>query len=137
LENEERRVNRHLFGENGPLYFGTYGLPRLCIALIRRTLDQWAGEKDNAVGDGEGRVGEAVGGFSGDSYLSELLIKYYSDDGSRPQGVHDRPTNDQDLAYLLCGVLQMSCVTDYMYVFIIVLLLVGTCTSKADVKLLC
>jgi hypothetical protein len=72
LENEERRVNRLLFGDNGPMYFGTYGLPGLCVALIRRTLDQWAKEKDNAVGAGDGRVGEAVGD-SGDSYLSRVV----------------------------------------------------------------
>jgi hypothetical protein len=44
----------------------------------------------------------------------ELFNKYYSDDGSRPQGVRDRPATDPNLAYLLSGVLQMSCVTVYV-----------------------
>jgi len=47
---------------------------------------------------------EKLWGDSGDSYLSELFDKYYTDDGVSVAGVHDRPATDPDLAYLLSGV---------------------------------
>ena len=51
-----------------------------------------------------GRVGEAVWGLVGVSYLSKLFDKYYTDDGVSVAGVHDRPATDPDLAYWLSGV---------------------------------
>ena len=73
LENKEKRLSRRLFDDNGPMYFGTCGLPGQRVTLIRRTLDQWAREKDSIVGNGRGRVGEAVGGLVIPTYQSCLI----------------------------------------------------------------
>jgi hypothetical protein len=42
-----------------------------------------------------------VGRVSSDSYMSELLNTYYTDDGVSDASVHGPPATDPDLAYLL------------------------------------
>jgi hypothetical protein len=87
-----------------PLYCGRAGLSGKCIVLIHRKFAEWEGQRPEPVGCSRGFSPSPSTSFIGSTNLSPVhdLSETVVLGGGR--SVHDRPSYDPDLIYLLSDV---------------------------------